>query len=176
MSNSNTRLITEIAFAAALGLLLNMIPHTFMAWITIELGVVPILLLAIRRGAAAGFVAGFVWGLLTIILGQASILAWNQALLEYIAAPIILGLAGFVKVRRPLPLAGMIMLAVVVKYLCHFWAGIIFWSQYAWKGWGAVAYSAIVNGVSGLLTAGFAVIIILIIVSKVPKILEIKYN
>ena len=42
---------------------------------------------------------GLVFGLLLIVLGQATILTPVQALLEYIVAPISLGLAGVLRKR-----------------------------------------------------------------------------
>ncbi len=44
------------------------------------------------------------------------------------------------------------LLAVTVRYLWHFLAGIIFWGSYAPKGMSAVWYSFSVNGTAGVLT------------------------
>lgn len=176
MSNSkfDVRLLTEIALMAALAFIISLIPNTVYGWIIIEIACIPILILSLRRGLYAGFVGGLVWGILTIITGHAYILAPSQAFIEYILAPVSLGLAGFFRQRklelRYFPVVIGVLIAVLVKYTLHFIAGIIFWSQYAWKGWGAVAYSLAVNGISGVLTAVAAIVILAIFVKKFPKV------
>ncbi|GBG96011.1 energy-coupled thiamine transporter ThiT [Lactococcus termiticola] len=171
MSNLRTRLLAEVALAAALATVLNFIPHTFFGWMTMEIGVLPILLLGYRRGPWAGMAGGLVWGLLTIALGQAFILVPAQAILEYILAPIITGATGFFS-KKNIGFVGLgILVVVLIKYVIHFLAGIIFWSSFAWPGYSATLYSLIVNSVSGLITAGFAVIAGLILIKRFPKLL-----
>ncbi|RZI49712.1 energy-coupled thiamine transporter ThiT [Lactococcus kimchii] len=180
MSNSkfNIRLLTEIAFMAALAFVISLIPNTVYGWIIIEIACIPILLLSLRRGLAAGAFGGLIWGILALITGHAYILTLTQAGLEYLIAPVCLGLAGLFAQKttklKLFPVLSGIFIAVLVKYFFHFLAGIIFWSQYAWKGWGAVAYSLAVNGISGILTAVAAGIILSIFVKKFPKIFQTK--
>ncbi len=172
-SNFNIRLLTEIAFMAALAFVISLIPNTVYGWIIVEIACIPILLLSLRRGVFAGAIGGLVWGILSIITGHAYILVLSQGFLEYIIAPVLLGLAGFFRQKtlnlKFIPIILGIFIAVLAKYFIHFIAGVIFWSQYAWKGWGAVAYSLAVNGISGLLTALAAIIILSIFVKKFPK-------
>ncbi|WP_162930907.1 energy-coupled thiamine transporter ThiT [Lactococcus allomyrinae] len=182
MSNSkfNIRLLTEIAFMAALAFIISLIPNTVYGWIIIELACIPILLLSLRRGFVAGVIGGLIWGILAIITGHAYILTLSQASLEYILAPLSLGLAGLFRQKtlqlKFSPVLLGIFIAVLVKYFFHFIAGIIFWSQYAWKGWGAVAYSLAVNGISGILTAIAAMVILSIFIKKFPQIFVPKTN
>lgn len=179
MSNSkfNVRLLTEIAFMAATAFIISLIPNTVYGWIIVEIACIPILLLSLRRGVVAGLVGGLVWGILSIITGHAYILTLSQAFLEYIIAPVSLGLAGLFRQKtttlKLMPVLWGIFVAVLAKYFFHFIAGIIFWSQYAWKGWGAVAYSLAVNGISGILTAVAALVVLAIFVKKFPKIFQI---
>jgi len=174
MSNSRTRLMAEIALAAALATVLNFIPHIFFGWMTMEIGVLPVLLLGYRRGPWAGMACGLVWGVLTIALGQAFILVPTQAILEYILAPIITGATGFLPKKNWTAVGFGLFAIVIIKYCFHFLAGIIFWSSFAWPGYSAGLYSLIVNGVSGLLTAAFAVIAGLILLHRFPKLLEVQ--
>lgn len=104
MSNSkfNVRLLTEIAFMAALAFIISLIPNTVYGWIIIEIATIPILLLSLRRGLTAGLVGGLIWGMLAIITGHAYILTLSQAFLEYILAPMSLGLAGLFRQKTPL--------------------------------------------------------------------------
>lgn len=173
MSNSNIRLLTEIAFMAALAFIISLIPNTIYSWIVIEIACIPILLLSLRRGFIAGLSAGLLWGILNIITGHAYILTLSQGFLEYIIAPVLLGLAGLFHQKsrhlKVLPVISGVLLAILAKYFIHFIAGIIFWSKYAWKGWGAIAYSLVVNGTSAILTALAASIILIILVLTAPQ-------
>ena len=175
MSNSkfNVRLLTEIAFMAALAFIISLIPNTVYGWIIVEIACIPILILSFRRGLPAGLVGGLIWGILSMITGHAYILTLSQAFLEYLIAPVSLGIAGLFRQKTaPLKLVPVLLgtfVAVLLKYFFHFIAGIIFWSQYAWKGWGAVAYSLAVNGISAILTAIAAFVILIIFVKKFPK-------
>ena len=180
MSNSkfNVRLLTEIAFMAALAFIISLIPNTVYGWIIIEIACIPILILSLRRGFLAGVIGGLVWGILAMITGHAYILTLSQAGLEYLVAPLSLGLVGLFRPKAQslqlFPLLSGVFIAVLAKYFFHFLAGIIFWSQYAWKGWGAVAYSLAVNGISGVLTAVAACIILTLFVKKFPQLLFIR--
>ena len=77
MSNSkfNVRLLTEIAFMAALAFIISLIPNTVYGWIIVEIACIPILLLSLRRGLTAGLVGGLIWGILSMITGHAYILS-----------------------------------------------------------------------------------------------------
>lgn len=182
MSNSkfDIRVLTEISFMAALAFVISIIPNTVYGWIIIEIATIPILILSLRRGWGAGLIGGLLWGLLAIVTGHAYILTPTQALLEYILAPTVLGIAGFFNLKSQVPKTMMIVwavfLSILAKFFLHFIAGVIFWGQYAWKGWGAVAYSFAVNGISGLLTAIAALIILLIFAKSFPKIFVAKVN
>ena len=75
----------------------------------------------------------------------------------------------FAKTGKNRYLIFAVLIAAFAKYFWHFVAGVIFWSDYAWKGWGAVSYSLIINGVSGLLTALAAIIILIAVKKAYPK-------
>ncbi len=81
MSNSkfNVRLLTEIAFMAALAFIISLIPNTVYGWIIVEIACIPILILSFRRGLTAGLVGGLIWGILSMITGHAYILTLSQA-------------------------------------------------------------------------------------------------
>lgn len=172
-SKISIRLLTEIAFMAALAYIISLFPNNVYGWIIIELATIPLLLLALRRGFIAGILGGLVFGLLAIVTGTATILSLPQAGLEYIIAPVSLGLAGLfhqnTSTPKFFPVVSGVFVAILVKYFFHFLAGVIFWGQYAWQGWGAVPYSLAVNGISGLLTALVASLILGIFVFKFPK-------
>jgi thiamine transporter len=100
-----------------------------------------------------------------------------QALLEYIVAPISLGLAGVLRKKdssQTRTIFAVAFLGVLIKYFWHFVAGVIFWGQYAWKGWGAIPYSFVVNGISGLATAALAALVLVLLSKSAPQIFQAK--
>ena len=91
----NTRLIIMIEGAIITGICvaLSYIPlNTANADFDLSLGLIPLGVYALRRGPAPGLAAGFVWGLLMIVLGKAFILSIPQVLLEY---PLAFAFGGF---------------------------------------------------------------------------------
>ena len=93
----DTRLITMIegAIIAGVCVALSFIPlNTANAAFDLSLGLIPLGVYALRRGLLPGMAAGFVWGLLLIVLGKAFILTIPQVVLEYPLAFAFGGLGG----------------------------------------------------------------------------------
>ena len=172
----NIRVLTEIAIIAALAMALSLIPLT-VGWFEISLGTMLIVLISLRHGTGIGIITGLIWGLLHFVLGKVYFLSVPQVLIEYVLAFSFAGFAGLVANEfKQTGKSRYIIFAVIIgafaKYFWHFVAGVIFWSDYAWKGWGAVSYSLVINGVSGILTAITATIVLLIIYKVAPKLFK----
>jgi thiamine transporter len=107
---------------------------------------VPIFLLALRRGPKWGIAAGVVFGLVAMVedvyTGAEVIVYPAQVILDYPLAFGLLGLAGFF---RKTPLLG-IGLGVVARFCSHFVSGILFFASFAPAGMSPYEYSAIYNG------------------------------
>jgi len=164
----NTKLLTMIegAIIAGVCVALSFIPlNTANASFDLSLGLIPLGVYALRRGALPGMAVGLVWGLLLIVLGKAYILAIPQVLLEY---PVAFAFGGFGGILAPLlkreihagRLGAMIrtvvfagIIAAVTRWAFHFWAGVIFWGAYAPEGLSPVAFSFIFNGASAAANA-----------------------
>ncbi|WP_263849585.1 energy-coupled thiamine transporter ThiT [Lacticaseibacillus camelliae] len=77
-SNSRVLILVEIAVIAAFAMALEYVPHkTGISSIEMSYGVIPITVLALRRGTGAGMAAGLTWGVLDIMLigfGEGSVL------------------------------------------------------------------------------------------------------
>ncbi|MDR2977689.1 MAG: energy-coupled thiamine transporter ThiT [Streptococcaceae bacterium] len=177
MSNSKIQALAETAVFVAIALILSIVSINYAQTFYVELTVVPLLLLAIRRGLIWGLAAGLLYGLLAIVLGEVTPLSAAQAFLEYVVAPISLGVSGIFNTKSVLTFSKVLyatLLGVSVKYFFHFIAGIVFWSQYAWKGWSAWIYSLVTNGLSGILTAAAALIILGMIYKASPGLFRVK--
>ena len=160
------RTVAEAAILAALAFVLDLLQGTIFDVIpffanggSVGIAMLPIIVLAIRRGPLVGFLAGLVTGILQMLGGFYAISStWYkvmfQVLLDYTLAYAICGLfAGFFKYilsadnkKRNLI---MIIIAAFVggvgKYLCHVLAGYFFWPQEIWGG--PLAYSILYNGI-----------------------------
>ena len=90
--------ILETAIIAAFAMALTYIPHTTgVSAIELNYGLIPIAVLAMRRGAIPAAWAGFVWGILDLILrglSGGSVLNPVQGFLEYPIAFTLVGLMG----------------------------------------------------------------------------------
>lgn len=144
MSNKlDTKSLAEIAISVALSYVLNLIIiYHLPQGGSITLGsMVPILLLALRRGPYIGVFAGTVFGLVQLALGG----YWftlAQVIIDYPIAFAALGLAGFFK---KYPMIG-VTIGVAVRFIAHFLSGVIFFAEYAPPELGPYLYSAIYNG------------------------------
>lgn len=103
---------------------------------------VPILLLALFYGPEVGFLAGFLYGIITLVLDP-YVLHPLQVLFDYPLPFIALGLVGYFKQERVL--AGTVV-AIFVRFLCHFVSGVVFFGSYAPAGMSPYWYSLMVNG------------------------------
>ena len=107
---------------------------------------VPVFLLALRRGPKIGITAGVIFGLVALVEDVSSgfevIVFPTQVILDYPLAFGLLGLAGFF---RNSPLLGVVI-GVAARFCSHFVSGIIFFANLAPAGMSAYEYSAIYNG------------------------------
>jgi len=85
MRNNNILVLVEVALAVALAAVLNLLAARLpinIAGGSISLSMLPIAVVALRRGAGAGFVAGLVFGALDLLF-EPFIVHWAQVLLDY---------------------------------------------------------------------------------------------
>ncbi len=101
----------------------------------------PILAYAWAFGPAAGIVAGIAHGCLQLVQGP-SIIHPAQLIMDYILPFTLLGFAGFFKKNF---FVGIVV-ACFLRFLCHYFAGVIFWGEYAPEGQSPYLYSLGYNG------------------------------
>jgi thiamine transporter len=107
---------------------------------------VPVFLLALRRGPKWGIAAGVIFGLVAMVedvsTGAEVIIYPAQVILDYPLAFGLLGLAGFF---RKSPLLG-IGIGAAARFCSHFVSGVLFFASFAPAGMSPYEYSAIYNG------------------------------
>jgi len=141
----STQTLAEIIILVALAGALSLISHSFFSLPqggSINVGMVPILWLALRRGWKIGVFGGAVFGVVDLAIG-AFIVNPIQLILDYPLAFAFLGLAGFF---RKSPVIGVVV-GVTGRFVSHFVSGIVYFADYAPAGMSPVVYSAIYNGV-----------------------------
>ena len=107
---------------------------------------IPLMLLALVYDYRLSILAGWVCGLLAMILipGWQAV-HWAQIFVQQLVCFSCLGYAGiFGSEKRQKALCGMV-LAVFLRCCGHVLSGVIFYSQNAWDGWGAWGYSLAYN-------------------------------
>ncbi len=121
-------------------------------------------------GFGAGILTGVAYGLLQMIIDP-YVLTLPQLLVDYPLAFGALGLSGigyhFDKKHNYGGLLIGYICGVLGRYFFAFISGWIFFGEYAWKGWGAVAYSLAYNG--AYLGAEAAITIVIIAIPYVQR-------
>jgi len=137
----NPRTVAEIGVAVALAAVLHLVRLWEMPQGgSITLGtMVPLLVLALRRGPGVGALAGALYGVFEgwILSGGRFFYHPVQVVLDYPLAFGLLGIAGFFP-RSP---AFGVTLAAAGRYLAHVVSGVVFFAQYAPKGQPVWLYS-----------------------------------
>lgn len=176
MSKRHLVVFVEIALTLALGVVLGSLKIWQMPQGgSISLGMLPVLILALRRGPFVGVAAGALGGLLGLIIEPPFIVHPVQFVLDYPVAFAALGLAGMFSTSwrsaaraqawsRGIARAVIpgVVIAALIRYAAHVVSGIVYFADYA-QGQPVVVYSALYNSfvlVSALLCLGAAILVL----------------
>lgn len=161
MRNLRVLLMVEIAIFGALGYVLDFVAFKMPQGGSVSLVMIPIVLMAFRRGTAAGILTGLLVGLLQIVTGVISVTPLSfgfvvmQVILDYLVAYGVVGFAGllrgnYLKARQQGKSGGMIaavvigvLIASLLRYLMHVITGVLFFGMFA-EG-NVLIYSAVYN-------------------------------
>lgn len=137
-----TRVLVQVALMIALTVILHMIRLYHMPQGgSVTLGaMVPLLFVAFAYGPAVGYLAGFCYGLLSL-LQDPFILSPIQVLFDYPLPYMAIGLAGYFK--RNIYLGAAI--GIFGRFICHFISGAVFFGSYAPAGMNPYWYAFIFN-------------------------------
>jgi thiamine transporter len=160
-----------------------------LSWIPIEapnaafdlsLGLIPLAVYAVRRGAGPAIAVGAVWGLLHLVGGKAYILTPLQFIFEYPFAFAFGGMFGIFAARTRGALAGdgtsavlwivwASLAATLSRWFWHFLAGGIVWAEYAPDGMNPWIYSLVMNGLSFIGNAVMLVVVMTALSKASPR-------
>ncbi len=190
---SNTLFITEVAVFTALAYLLDYVGNilSFKIWPqggSVSIAMVPIFLMAFRWGLKGGLLTGFLLGLLQFILGFAQVYTIIQGIIDYFIAFTVVGFAGIFarqisnmlnEGKKGKWISYVIFGAFIgslLRYLCHFVSGFVFFGEYAPKGQPVMIYSLLYNGTYMLPSFVISVIIVVLVISAMPKRMLVREN
>ncbi|MBE6062536.1 MAG: energy-coupled thiamine transporter ThiT [Clostridium butyricum] len=158
------QLISRIGIALALATILKMLRlYHFPQGGSITLGsMVPIIFIAFLYGPQVGCLTGFLYGIITFIMDP-YILHPVQVLFDYLLPFMCLGLAGFFRGSKSKQYIGVV-LAIFLRFICHFISGVAFFASSAPEGMSPVVYSLVINGHM----LGIEGLICLIIITVLP--------
>jgi len=115
----------------------------------------PVLIIAYRYGFLWGIGVGAIYGLIQMILGVSALSYATNALaavciilFDYIVAFGVLGFGGLFRKFKS-QVAGFsigVVIACVLRFLCHFLTGVTVWADYSDGMWAVVSYSLVYNG------------------------------
>ncbi len=186
MSNKRLIVLLECAIFAAIAMVLSFIPLDIGSSFSISLGMIPMYVIAIRRGFFAAGFSGLLWGLLHFLTGKAYILMWNQALIEYVLAFAFIAFSGIYSkkiraflaeknLKKAITYAWIAMFTGgIARYFWHYLAGVLFWGAYAFAGWSAQLFSVVMNGISCLATVVVCGLVITVMMKMKPQLFQPK--
>lgn len=139
----DSKLVARIGLAIALAFILDMLKIYTLpnGGGSISLGsMIPIFLISFIYGPSIGLFTGFLFGILKLIINP-YILNPIQVLFDYPLPFMAVGIAGFFKNKYLGATLGMLL-----RFVCHFISGVIFFGSYAPAGTSPIIYSIAVNG------------------------------
>ena len=186
MRSQRIRTLVEIALTVALSAVLKFIAIRLpwnIAGGTVSLEMLPILVLALRRGAWPAVAAGGIFGTLDVIL-EPFVVHPVQFVLDYPLAFALLGVAGIGSalwhrgVAKNAPWTNALVWALFAlgsgaRFLSHFVSGWVFFAANAPRGQAPAIYSLVYNASyivpSFLMTATLAVIVLPVLERSFPS-------
>lgn len=181
MRNKNFSVWIEGTIIAALAIVLSLIPTNIGPSFTVSLGAIPLTLYAFRRGFVPAVYAGFLWGILHFVVGNAYILSPLQGFIEYFIAFAFAGVAGLFasSIQKAWQMDSVVKINLLIiagtfagtmsRFFWHFIAGYFYWGSYAPEGMSVFWYAFVTQILSGAITAVFASVVLMIVYKTAPK-------
>jgi thiamine transporter len=145
---SSIIVLAETIVFVATAEVLSLVSHFFFSLPqggSINIGMIPIFWLALRRGPKIGIFAGAVFGIADLII-EPFVVNPFQFILDYPLPFAALGLAGFFRRWKVFGPGVGVVVGGTCRFLSHFASGIIYFASYTPEGMSPAVYSLIYNG------------------------------
>ncbi|MFA9557411.1 energy-coupled thiamine transporter ThiT [Evansella sp. AB-rgal1] len=146
-------IMAEIAIMAALAFILDLLT-LLKFWPqggSISLAMLPIFVMALRRGLKPGLLTGLIYGILNWNYDP-YIVHWLQGLIDYPIAFFVVGFAGLITVKEEMPrwkqalyITLAVLIGSVLRFAAAFTSGIVWFGIYAPEGTPVAWYSFTYN-------------------------------
>jgi len=173
MRDHSLRIMVEVPLLVAAAVLLSFLKIFQMPQGgSVSLEMLPIFILAFRRGGKMGVEGGALLGLVKLLISP-YIIHPVQLLMDYPVPFMMLGLAGFGVLRRNRELG--VVVGAFLRYLTHVVAGVVFFAEYAPEGTPVLVYSLGYNA-SYLIPETLLVMTIIFVLRGRREIFEPQYR
>ena len=149
MKNQKLRILTESAILIALAEILSLLPFYRLPWGgSIDLAMLPILVLCVRWGFGSGMLAATAHAILQTLLEGGIAIGWQSIVGDFLVAYMVLGLAGLFKGK----FVPATLIACIARFLVHYVVGATIWAEYMPESFFGMTmttpwlYSALYNG------------------------------
>lgn len=190
MRNKRVLLMIEIAIFGALGFVLDFVAFKMPQGGSVSLVMIPIILMAFRRGVAAGVLTGLLVGLLQIVTGTISVTPLSfgfvilQVILDYLVAYGVVGLAGIMRGnylnaqrggktgKMVSAIVAGVLIGSFLRYIAHVITGVLFFGMFA-EG-NVLIYSIVYNATYMIPVFVLAAIVCSALFAAAPKLVDSK--
>jgi thiamine transporter len=185
LDRKKLQLLLEIAILGAISFVLDKVGVTAPQGGSITLSMLPIIVMAFRRGIGAGMLTGLMSGVLQLITGPR---AYHivQVALDYLVAYTLVGVAAVTlawlltskakgsKVSMVTAIVVGTIIGGFLRYITHFIAGMVFFGSYAPPGQPVWLYSLIYNGWYMIPSIILSAIVASLLFTSAPRLLQPK--
>ena len=155
MKNEKLRALTECSIFIALSIVLSYLKIPIGLSFggfggSIDLVMIPLIVVACRWGLGWGLGSGLVFGTLKFFLAGGAAINWQSMLLDYSVAYMFVGFAGLIK-RKPRQMWLAALIGCLGRFVIHFISGVTIYAMYMEDIFGLPmtnvwVYSALYNG------------------------------
>ncbi len=168
-----TRKLTEIAVCVAMAVVCSFIKVWEMPQGgSVALTMIPLLVIAVRRGAVSGITAGVIYGAISMLIAGV-IYHPMSILLDYLLAFGLLGIAGFFAKSLRGIISGTTV-AVAGRFVSSLISGAVLFADYAPEGQNPWIYSLIYQATYMVPELVICLVVLILLHYKAPSLFETK--
>lgn len=185
LDRKRLQFLLEVAILGAISFVLDQIGFTAPQGGSVTLSMLPIIVMAFRRGIGAGMLTGLMSGVLQMI-AAGRVYHIVQAALDYLVAYTLVGVAaltiGWLLSSKAKGNKKSMVTAIVVgtviggllRFFVHFIAGMVFFGSYAPPGQPVWLYSLLYNAGFMIPSIIFSAIVASLLFTSAPRLLQPK--